>query len=159
VALYNEGSSDLVISQLAVTGTAFSVSGLSLPLTFAASRNLAFNVIFAPKVAGNFTGNLSIGSSAADSPVSEPLSGIGVHAVFLSWDGVPSPNIAGYNVYRGLMSRGPYARLNSEVISGNTYLDYAVDAGTTYYYVTTAVNSSTAESGYSNEVQAFVPLL
>jgi hypothetical protein len=32
-----------------------------------------------------------------------------------------------------------------------------VQSGTTYFYVTTAVDSSGAESSYSNQVQAVVP--
>jgi len=37
------------------------------------------------------------------------------------------------------------------------YSDSTVQSGQTYYYATTAVDSSGAESGYSNKVQVSVP--
>jgi len=37
------------------------------------------------------------------------------------------------------------------------YSDSTVQAGQTYYYATTAVDSSGSESGYSNKVQVVVP--
>jgi hypothetical protein len=37
------------------------------------------------------------------------------------------------------------------------YTDASVQSGQTYYYVTTAVDSSSVESGYSNEVTGVVP--
>jgi fibronectin type 3 domain-containing protein len=37
------------------------------------------------------------------------------------------------------------------------YSDSSVQSGTTYFYVTTAVDSSGTESSYSNQVQAVVP--
>jgi fibronectin type 3 domain-containing protein len=37
------------------------------------------------------------------------------------------------------------------------YADNSVTSGQTYYYATTAVDSSGAESGYSNIAQAVVP--
>jgi fibronectin type 3 domain-containing protein len=36
-------------------------------------------------------------------------------------------------------------------------VDNTVSAGDTYYYVTTAVNASGLESGYSNQAVAAVP--
>ena len=36
-------------------------------------------------------------------------------------------------------------------------MNNSVQAGQTYYYVTTAIDSSGAESGYSSTVQAVVP--
>jgi TolB protein len=47
--------------------------------------------------------------------------------------------------------------LNSSLVSGTTYTDTTAQAGQTYYYVSTAVNSSDQESAYSNEAQAVVP--
>jgi fibronectin type 3 domain-containing protein len=37
------------------------------------------------------------------------------------------------------------------------YSDSTVQSGKTYYYVTTAVDSSGAESSYSSQVQAVIP--
>jgi fibronectin type 3 domain-containing protein len=60
-------------------------------------------------------------------------------------------------VYRGTKSGGPYAKLNSSVDTATLYTDNAVGTGTTYYYVTKAVNSAGTESAASNEVKAIVP--
>jgi len=51
-----------------------------------------------------------------------------------------------------------YAKLNaSSPALGLSYTDTTVQNGTTYYYVTTAVDSSGTESSYSPEAQAIIP--
>jgi TolB protein len=82
------------------------------------------------------------------------------HSVTLNWVASTSPNIAGYNIYRGTTSMsGPFgaAPLNSALITGLTYVDTTVVAGTTYYYVATAVNTSGVQSGDSSPISATVP--
>jgi fibronectin type 3 domain-containing protein len=76
--------------------------------------------------------------------------------VNLSWAD-SSSQVAGYNVYRGGKSGGPYGKLDSSLVTQTAYTDTTVQAGQTYYYVTTAVDSSGNESAYSNQVQAVVP--
>jgi hypothetical protein len=78
-------------------------------------------------------------------------------SVTLSWVASTSPDIAGYNVYRGTVSGGPYLELNSSLVPGTTYLDATVLPGSIYFYVTTAVNTSNIQSVYSNEAEAVVP--
>jgi Concanavalin A-like lectin/glucanases superfamily/Bacterial Ig-like domain (group 2) len=75
----------------------------------------------------------------------------------LSWTASSSPGIAGYNAYRGTTSGGPYAKINTGLISSTTYSDLTVHSGLTYYYVTTAVSNQGMESSYSNEASASVP--
>jgi fibronectin type 3 domain-containing protein len=77
------------------------------------------------------------------------------HSVDLSWNGTST--VVGYNVYRGSQSGGPYTKINSALNANTTYTDSSVQAGQTYYYVTTAIDSSGAESSYSNQIQAPVP--
>ncbi len=85
-------------------------------------------------------------------------SGPSPHSVTLTWTASISPNVSGYNVYRGTTSGGPYTKVNSALIAGQTYyLDTTVQAGLTYYYVATAVDSSSSESAYSNQAQAVIP--
>jgi hypothetical protein len=79
------------------------------------------------------------------------------HSVSLTWSPSASSGVTSYNVYRGTVSGGPYTRLHTGVIT-TTYTDSNVQSGTTYYYVTTAVDSSGAESAYSNEAQANIPM-
>jgi hypothetical protein len=155
----NTGNASVTISQATTTGGSFSRSGATLPLTLAAGQNTSFTVTFAPTAIGNATGNLSIVSTAADSPSLVPLAATGVnqHSVDLSWVTSTSPNIAGYNVYRGTVSGGPYSGINTSLVMGNAYTDASVQAGETYYYVTTAVNSQGVESAYSGQATAVVP--
>ena len=79
------------------------------------------------------------------------------HTVSLSWLASTSPTVAGYSVYRGTASGGPYTKLNSSLATGTSYVDGAVQAGQTYYYVVTAVDAGNNSSVYSNEAQAVVP--
>ena len=80
------------------------------------------------------------------------------HSVTLNWTASTSPNVTGYNVYRGLISGGPYTKLNPSLIAGLTYTDLNVVAGQTYYYVATAVDSGNNESAYSDPpAQGVVP--
>ena len=65
--------------------------------------------------------------------------------------------VVGYNLYRGATSGGPYAKLNPVLNASTSYTDNSVQAGTTYYYVSTAVNGSGTESTYSNQLQAVIP--
>jgi hypothetical protein len=79
------------------------------------------------------------------------------HSVSVTWTASPSANIAGYNVYRGATSGGSYTQLNSSLVTTTSYTDSSVAAGQTYYYVTTAVDTSSNQSAYSNPTQANVP--
>jgi len=79
------------------------------------------------------------------------------HTVNLSWDASTSPNIVGYNIYRGANSNGPYTKINSALDPNTNYSDTTVQSGETYYYVTTAVDNQGVESAYSNQSEATIP--
>ena len=80
------------------------------------------------------------------------------HSVTLNWTASTSSNVAGYHVYRGTQSNGPYAKLTAAApVAGTTYTDLGVVAGQIYYYVTTAVDSGSNESTYSNQAPAVIP--
>ena len=79
------------------------------------------------------------------------------HTASLTWTASSSPNVTGYNVYRGSTSGGPYTKVNSALVSGTSYVDTTVEAGQTYYYVATTVNSTANESTYSNQAPAVIP--
>jgi hypothetical protein len=76
--------------------------------------------------------------------------------VDLRWE-PGAENIAGYNVYRGTASGGPYSQLNNSLVQATDYTDTNVVPGKTYYYVTNEVNEQGERSGFSNEVEATVP--
>lgn len=79
------------------------------------------------------------------------------HSVSLTWTASTSPNIAGYNVLRSTTSGSGFVQINTGLVTTTTYADTNVTAGQTYYYVTTAVDTSNNQSGYSNQAQATVP--
>jgi hypothetical protein len=79
-----------------------------------------------------------------------------IHSATLNWTASTS-TVVGYNVYRRGSAGGPYTKLNSSLVTGVTYTDSTVQAGQTYYYVTTAVDSSNNESVYSNSATALIP--
>jgi fibronectin type 3 domain-containing protein len=77
--------------------------------------------------------------------------------VSLSWNASSSPNISGYNVYRRTGSSGSFVKINTALDALTSYNDVSVSDGQTYYYETTAVNSSGEESSPSTSVQAVIP--
>ncbi len=96
------------------------------------------------------------GSAGSASSASSPGSASNAHSVTLSWGPSASP-VIGYNIYRGSQSGGPYARVNSSPQQSVSYSDNAVQPGSTYFYVVTAVDTSSQESAYSNEASATIP--
>ncbi|HEV2715956.1 MAG TPA: choice-of-anchor D domain-containing protein, partial [Terriglobales bacterium] len=136
----------------------FGLSGLKFPFTIPAGQRVSFSIKFAPKMSGTAYGKITFNSNAANSPVAETLTGTGTtssqHAVSLSWNRSTS-TVAHYNVYRSGTSGGPYTRIAS--VPGTFYTDTSVQAGRSYYYVTTAVSSSGKESSHSNQVHALIP--
>ncbi len=75
-------------------------------------------------------------------------------SVSLSWDDNVEGDLAGYKVYRSTTSGSGYTMLNNSLLSSPEHTDSTVDNGTTYYYVITAVDDSSNESSYSEEVNA-----
>jgi hypothetical protein len=76
----NVGGSSVTLSQGAVTGSAFSVTGLNLPLTLTSGQSVTFSVVFAPTSAGSASGNIAGASNASNSTLNIPLSGTGIAA-------------------------------------------------------------------------------
>jgi len=160
VTITNTGNANITISQISVSGTGYSLTGGSTPVTLTPSQNLILVAQFSPLAAGSVSGSISIVSNASGSPASVTLSGTGVapvqHSVTLSWNGSTSV-VSGYNVYRSTVSGSSYVKINTSLDSGLGFTDTTVQSGTTYYYVTTAVDASNNESAFSNEVPAVIP--
>jgi hypothetical protein len=77
VTLTNTGNSTVRISQVNVTGTGFTLNGSAPLVTLSAGQAASFSVTFIPTVAGSATGSASVISTAANSPLSISLSGVG----------------------------------------------------------------------------------
>jgi hypothetical protein len=73
--LTNSGGSSLKVTQVTATGTGFSVSGLSFPVTLAAGQSQGFTVIFTPQSTGTVTGKLAIANTGSTPTVNVALSG------------------------------------------------------------------------------------
>ncbi|HEY7352290.1 MAG TPA: choice-of-anchor D domain-containing protein [Terriglobales bacterium] len=139
--------------------SAFTVSGLSLPVTIPAGKSVPFTITFSPQAAGSANAKLTITSDAQSPTLTETLTGTGTtaptHSVNLSWTASTSSDVAGYNVYRALYSGsscGAMSKINSVLDTTTVYTDSTVANSTAYCYATTAVDSSSQESSYSNIV-------
>lgn len=154
-------STQVTISSAFTNSTAFTLSGLSFPLTIPPGASQGFTVTFTPQTGGMVSAALSFVDENGIPLASESLNGTAVssqsHSVELSWNASTSQNVIGYNVYRGNQSGGPYRKINSLLDPNTGYTDTSVTDGGTYYYVTTAVNSDKQESAYSNQAQATIP--
>ena len=76
----NTGGSSVTISQVGISGTGFSVSGITTPVTLTAGQSASFSVTFAPQSATNASGNLTITSTASNPTLTIALSGTGTAA-------------------------------------------------------------------------------
>lgn len=83
-ALTNTGGSPVTITQANVSGTGFSISGLTLPMTLAPTQSVTFTAIFTPVSAGAANGNLAVVSDAVNSSLNVALSGTGASPGVLS---------------------------------------------------------------------------
>ena len=155
VSLTNAGSSSVTLSQGGLTGAGFHVNGIMLPLTLSAGQNLTFDVVFAPESTGTAVGRLSL-SSPSSPTLQIVLGGTGASSVYLSWAASTSPHVVGYNIYRH-DSSGSYTKINSSLDVDTNYVDASIVSSGTYYYATTAVNSSGQESSPSNVVKVVIP--
>jgi hypothetical protein len=78
------------------------------------------------------------------------------HTVTLTWKASTSA-VAGYNVYRGTKSCLNLDRINPALVKELSFKDDKVANGSTYCYVTRAVDAQGHESINSNEAYAVIP--
>ena len=74
--------------------------------------------------------------------------------VSLNWNDNGEADLDGYNIYRSTTPGSGYVQLNGPLLSSSDYIDNSVTNGTVYYYVVTAVDIFSNESGYSGQVSA-----
>src|SRR5207249_3763335 len=75
--LSNSGDSIVTINDANLTGSAFNVSGLNLPLSLVPGQSFTIGVVFTPISVGLTAGNISVVSNASNSPLTISLSGTG----------------------------------------------------------------------------------
>jgi len=161
IKITNTGNIALAITQDTLVGSGFS-AGVTTPINLNPAQSVNVPVVFNPGSAGTVNGSLILVSNGA-TVLSVPLTGTGVaplsHSVDVAWDPSSSSTLQGYNVYRSTVSGAQYAKVNPLLVPGLAFTDTTVVSGSgiTYYYVTTAVDSTGGESIPSNEVPATVP--
>jgi hypothetical protein len=161
----------------------YSISGIISPASAGNGTTVSLSGRTSASTAGNSSGNYSFSglvngtyavtpsrSGYTFSPTEQTVSVNGsdvsgidftssqqaAHSVTLSWQASTS-QVSGYNVYRGTSNGGPYSKINPAFVTLFTYTDSSVSSGNTYYYVTTAVDSTGVESAYSNQASAKIP--
>jgi hypothetical protein len=80
IQIHNTGTGVLTITQANVTGSGFSATGLTLPLSINPGQTSTFNAQYQPSIAGAASGSITIVSNAPTSPSVLALTGTGVAA-------------------------------------------------------------------------------
>lgn len=168
ITLTNTGNIKLKIDSVGAVGSPFSVVGLTPGVSLAPDQRLDFQVWFRPTKTGTSSATITLASTGLNTSLKLAVSGSAMessggsppagttHSVTLAWNASSSP-VAGYHIYRGSVSGGPYNRVDGNTISVLTYRDGDIDSGGRYYYVVTSVASDGRESAYSNEVAVEIP--
>jgi hypothetical protein len=163
VTLTSSGTSPLIISAGSVTGTGFSVSGLSYPKTLNPGQTATLNIQFDPTTAGAASGKVTLTSNASGgSTATISLSGTGTtvsYEVSLNWSAPTNSTdpVAGYNIYRATGSTSSYQLLNTSVTVPTTYIDTSVQSGSSYSYYVESVDAQGNQSVPSNTFNVSVP--
>jgi hypothetical protein len=161
ITLTSSGTVPVTINSASVSGTGYTISGLTFPVTLNAGQTATLNVQFDPTMAGAATGQITISSnSAGNGTIAINLSGTGFsYAVALTWQAptTSSDPVAGYNVYRAQQGSSTYQLLNPSITTQTTFTDSTVQAGLSYDYYVASVDSNGFLSVPSNEISVSIP--
>ncbi|HEY1904141.1 MAG TPA: choice-of-anchor D domain-containing protein [Terracidiphilus sp.] len=156
ITLTSTGGAPVTVNSAAITGTGFSMSGATFPMTLNSNQSATLNVQFDPTVTGSATGQLTISSNSSVNPAAViGLSGTGqaaAYVVSVTWQAPTSSTdpVAGYNIYRSLSGSATYQLLSSVAETQLAYTDNNVQNGQTYDYIVESVDESGNESVPSN---------
>jgi hypothetical protein len=78
------------------------------------------------------------------------------HVVDLNWNPSTTPDVAGYNIYRGPDGRS-WKKINASLAASTMYSDSTVADKSTYYYAATAVDVKGRESQKSKLAKSSIP--
>ena len=132
LTLSNTGNSNLLISQSALSGSGFTASGLTFPLTVTPGTTAALTVRFAPTSAIAYTGTLTLSSNAPGQPLAVPLTGTGVKQT-AQLSSTPS-SVSFGNVTKSTMMSQTVTLKNS----GNTSLSVSKVSATGTYFASSS---------------------
>jgi Abnormal spindle-like microcephaly-assoc'd, ASPM-SPD-2-Hydin len=161
VTLTSSGTAPVTISAGAVTGTGFSISGVSFPVTLNPGQTATLAIQFDPTSAGAVRGTVTLTDNTSAGTAAIALSGTGQsppYEVNLSWTTPSSAAdpVVGYNIYRSTGGNS-YQLLSSTTTSPTTYTDLTVVNGATYLYYVQSVDASGNQSAPSNVYTATIP--
>jgi len=133
-----------------VAGTSWTVTGLTNGLGY----DLAVTALDAEP------NESALSAAATATPVyTAPggliLDGTTATTATMHWTASAEPDLAGYRAYRGPSGTGPWTLMTPTLVTGTTWTDTGLPAGT-WYWVVRAVASGGDESGNSNVVSATV---
>ena len=163
VTLTSSGTANLTISAGSVTGTDFSMSGVSFPVTLDPGQTATLTVQFDPTAAGAASGAVTLTSNAPGGGTATiSLSGTGQAAQYqvnLTWDAPTgsSDPVAGYNVYRAVSGSSTYKLLNSSPEGSTAYSDTGVLSSTSYIYFVESVDAEGNASVPSKTFTVSIP--
>jgi hypothetical protein len=161
VTLTSAGATAVTINSATISGTGFTVSGATFPVTLNPQQAITLQVKFAPTAASSVTGTLTISSnSSTNATASISLSGTGTPPeVSLTWSAPtssPAP-VTGYNIYRSTGSSSSFQLMNSSIDTQTSYMDTTVVSGTAYTYYVESVGASGMASAPSTSVSVTIP--
>ncbi len=163
VTLTSSGTAAVTVSAGAVSGTGFTLSGVSFPLTLNPGQTAELEIEFDPTSAGAASGTVTLRSnSSTGSTATIALSGTGQqtsYEVDLSWDAPTSSSdpVAGYNIYRATGASSSYQLLNSSVNVSTAYTDATVQNGVSYTYYVVSVDAESNQSAPSSTSSITIP--
>ena len=163
VTLSSTGTAAVTVNSVTVSGSGFTVSGGTFPITLNPNQTVTISVQFDPTIAGVATGTLTVISTSQTSPTAViSLGGTGVSVAYevqLNWDAPASSSdpVASYNVYRASSGSSSYIQLNTSAITQTTYNDTSVQDGQTYDYIVESVDASGVTSSPSTMAAALIP--
>jgi len=163
VTLTSSGTAAVTISAGSVSGTGFTISGVSFPSTLNPGATATLTIEFDPTTAGVANGTVTLTSNSSTGTTSTiGLSGTGVaqaYEVNLTWTAPavsPDP-VAGYNIYRAAGGSSNYQLLNPSVNSSTKYTDTAVATNNSYTYYVESVDAQGNQSAPSNTYTVSIP--
>ncbi|HTW47474.1 MAG TPA: choice-of-anchor D domain-containing protein [Acidobacteriaceae bacterium] len=162
VVLTSTGTVPVSVSAATVTGSGFSISGASTPMSLSPNQSATLYVTFDPSSAGAASGAVSLTTDCSMGPMSVGLSGTGVqpsYEVALTWDapGSSADPVAGYDIYRAVSGSSTFQLLNASVDDLTSYTDSTVSNGTSYTYYVTSVDAEGNQSAPSGQFSATIP--
>jgi hypothetical protein len=125
------------------------------PTSGTGNGTIAASVNTAGLAAGSYNATITVAAPGVTSKtvaVALTVNSAPTSSVTLTWNQNSESDLGGYKVYRSTTAGvygAPIATLQGNVA---TYQATGLQAGTTYYFVVTAYDSSGNESGFSNEV-------